>query len=120
VSDIAHRVFILKKINRTSGMVEQFKTVIDREDAYLLRSMIWHVQADRNGNVYVARSQSGVFEFLHKQLIGAGEYEFVEHLNGNTLDNRKINLKAHKKSTEAHSAYAKTKVNVTPAKAATR
>lgn len=90
----APRVFIVKSLNRATGLVESFKAIVDAEDAYHLRSTVWNVLKDKNRNYYLARQKYGVYIHLHKLLLDAGEDVFVTHINGNTLDNRKSNLKA--------------------------
>lgn len=109
---LGHRVFIIKKRIQGSMQVESFKTVVDKEDACLLRSYVWTITSDKNGNTYVYRGiAQGVNEFLHKRIAVCGEEGFVEHLNGNTLDNRKCNLLIHAGGRKEILRYAKTKIN---------
>jgi hypothetical protein len=73
----------MPKIILTKG----YSTEVDKLDYELYGSQNWHyshgyaVQRTRSGTVY-----------LHKLVIGDGSDE-VDHINGDKLDNRKINLR---------------------------
>lgn len=66
----------------------KFKTNIDDEDYELFMSRRWYVSE----NNYVV-SQRQPYASLHRLLMNAPEDMSVDHLNGNTLDNRKSNLR---------------------------
>jgi hypothetical protein len=76
-----------------------FVAVIDAEDLAGIKRYHWHGR-DSCGNIYVARTTSrwsgGIRKvlniYLHRFLTSAQPGFTVDHLNGDTLDNRKQNL----------------------------
>lgn len=81
----------MKEIPLTRGMVG----LIDDEDYALVSLYKWCVRG--KNHLYVGRSVrfSGkvVFIWLHRFLMGPGKELVVDHINGNGLDNRRINLR---------------------------
>jgi len=68
---------------------------VDIEDLERLSKYKWHVH--RYGNTYyaarVVRSKNSTFHvYMHRQIMHCPRGKVVHHLNGNGLDNRKINL----------------------------
>lgn len=76
-----------------------FIALVDEEDADLVRRYRWHAKrkSDWTQNRYVARSANVGGKtrcvYLHREIIGAQPGQFVDHINGNTLDNRRSNLR---------------------------
>jgi len=77
----------------------------------------WYVSARRDGHLYV-RAYAGVwyddqgkqrkkFAQLHRVVIGATKGQFVDHINGNSLDNRRCNLRLCTVSQNAQNRPAK-------------
>jgi len=72
--------------------------LLDEEDKHLLYEYRWFKQRDRDGNVYLSsfltkdkvRTKNVK---LHRLIIGCKIGEMVDHINGNTMDNRKSNLR---------------------------
>lgn len=62
------------------------ETLIDTEDIEKISSDKWCI--DKNN--YVKNSKQ---EYLHRIILGAPKDMCVDHINGNTLDNRKSNLR---------------------------
>jgi len=77
-----------KEIVLTRGM----KAIVDDEDYDAVSSMKWHVQVDSRGKIYSATDVLGSTVYLHRFLMGDG-CDKVDHINGNTLDNRRCNLR---------------------------
>lgn len=75
----------MREINLTKG-----KTVVVDADMYDdLSQHSWHFAAHN----YAARRINGVITYMHRDLVGAGKGEVVDHKNHNTLDNRLSNLR---------------------------
>lgn len=70
--------------------------VLDDEDYEAVKAANWKVRAG-NGHQYVVKSQridgKRVLRILHRELMKAPRDKWVDHKNGNTLDNRKENLR---------------------------
>lgn len=88
--------FKVKVLGRRSGVVKDYITTVDAEDAPLMRSSYWTVVRGRDvkgvERAYIARQTTNGHEFLHHVVLGAGPSEPVMHINGESLDNRKANL----------------------------
>jgi len=65
---------------------EKGRAIIDIEDKALILGHKWHLTNDN----YVANSK---FEYLHRVIMNPELKEFVDHTEGNTLDNRKSKLR---------------------------
>ena len=70
--------------------------VFDEDHEGLIGSKSWRVYK-RGAKLYVARSTrvDGKHKtiFFHRLIVGARTGEFVDHINGNSLDNRSSNLR---------------------------
>ena len=62
--------------------------LIDVEDINLLKKYSWSI----SGAGYVQTS-TRPSKFLHRLILKAKKYQYVDHINGNKLDNRKQNLR---------------------------
>lgn len=80
------------QIALTRGQV----TLVDQEDYDALGSYSWHV-TKKGGGFYARRTFSDQgknrHEFLHRVIARATAGSVVDHINGNTLDNRRENLR---------------------------
>lgn len=72
-------------------------TLVDKEDADLVRRYRWFANpSGRNGDLYVRGriyDDGGKYVSLHRLLMQPSQREEVDHINGNTLDNRRSNLR---------------------------
>ncbi len=66
--------------------------LVDDEDYETLSQHRWYAQSVKDG-FYAARRSNGRILLLHRVLMGEPEGKVVDHINGNTLDNRKENLR---------------------------
>lgn len=63
--------------------------LVDAEDIPRLKELTWCI----SGNGYVMSRTKDHATILHRFIIGALNGEYVDHINGNPLDNRKVNLR---------------------------
>lgn len=81
-----------KEITLTKGYV----TIVDDEDYERLSIFNWQAIVGHRGNVYAIRQQNGSVP-MHREVLGLGKRGnsklVVDHINGNSLDNRKENLR---------------------------
>lgn len=83
------------EIKLKNGLV----TIIDGEDLELFQSYKWFVAGMLNGKPYLSRSvydpttkHRQTIRF-HRQIMNTPEGMDTDHINGNSLDNRKANLR---------------------------
>jgi len=91
---MAFTFWIMKEIQLTRGYV----AIIDDDDFKWLFGFKWHVQPKRNGRACAVRGIVGengkrALEYMHRAILNAPKHFFVDHINGNALDNRKENLR---------------------------
>lgn len=85
-------------INLTQGK----QVLVDERDWYKLRKQKWHAHKERSG-YYAMRCAEGVRQngkrhrihiAMHRLIVGlTNEAQEVDHINRNTLDNRRSNLR---------------------------
>ncbi len=68
-------------------------TLVDREFAYLFTDGYKWCPHNNKGITYVDRRFAGKYEQLHRVITNAPRDKQVDHINGNTLDNRRCNLR---------------------------
>ena len=82
--------FAVMIIVQKNGKIHEVLLDLDDVSKVLTHSSSWIVMADRNNKYYVKDSKSlGIHRFIMKALKG----DIVDHINHNTLDNRKCNLR---------------------------
>jgi hypothetical protein len=87
---------------REISLTQCHVALVDDEDFEALSKFKWH--AKRKGNAwYAARSVRlpdgrKVFVYMHRQILGVGPDEKVDHENRNSLDDRRENLRVATKS----------------------
>ena len=77
-----------------NGMVVKikgFRVLVDPEYASLAREKGWCLFGRANAYFHRTRKRKG--EYLHHLIAGASDRDYVDHINKNTLDNRKSNLR---------------------------
>lgn len=66
---------------------------VDSESLLLCESYRWYMNPVKEGLAYARAGVGGKAMYLHRLIAGADPGEMVDHINGNTLDNRRINLR---------------------------
>lgn len=87
----------MKKIELTGKNGKGKFALIDNADFNWLNQWGWHL----NGLVYVSRYGKGNINIkMHREIMEAPKGMEVDHINGNTLDNRRQNLRlcSHKQN----------------------
>ena len=90
--------FAVKVVGRNTFAVREYITTVDAEDAHLLReyppwTVINAANSDKgNNHNYIVRKVKDGYVWLHQLVVGAESGEPVQHINGDSLDNRKCNL----------------------------
>lgn len=83
----------MKTINLTKG----YKAIVDNDDFSELSKNTWYVLVGKIGTPYAVRTvyknKKPVQVRMHRQILNAKKGDIVDHINGNGLDNRKINLR---------------------------
>lgn len=77
-----------KKIKLTQG----YYALVDEEDYVLLKEYKWQVRTDKS-NYYATGVYKEKRVQMHRIIMKAKKGEIIDHINGNGLDNRKINLR---------------------------
>ena len=95
-----------REIALTKGMV----ALVDDEDGYLDgQAWLAHLQMWKT---YAARGQWNGTRvetiLMHRVILGAGPSDHVDHINGDTLDNRRSNLRLCTRSQNAANAKVRT------------
>lgn len=73
-------------------------TLIDPEDVDVARKLTWHADASRKTHYAASFSERNSNEkclkaHLHRLLMGCPDGLVVDHINGDGLDNRRVNLR---------------------------
>ncbi len=86
----------MRKIKLTRGQY----ALVDNEDYELLSSFNWQATQSSNNKTFYARRNNGYGKnkqrlkvSMHRQIMNFPIGSEVDHINGNTLDNRKCNLR---------------------------
>ena len=79
----------MKYIKLTKG----FEAIVDDEDYEYLNRLKWCISYSSKTVKYAARRINGIKLYLHFMLIDIPKNHVVDHINRNTLDNRKENLR---------------------------
>lgn len=95
VNHIAHAT---REIPLTRGYV----ALVDAEDYEWISAHRWYAHVGENGHVYAMRGGGGSSEVrMHREIVGAEKHQLVDHRSGDTLDNRRSNLRTCNRSENA-------------------
>ena len=67
--------------------------LIDAEDWPRISGFKWQVSSNGKGRMYVHTEIGGKKRYLHRLILRAPKSQWVDHMNGDPLDNRKANLR---------------------------
>lgn len=70
-------------------LTKRFKTIVDKEVYEILRNTKWCIGTGG----YALRRRQGINEYLHNFILPPREGFVIDHINGNSLDNRRVNLR---------------------------
>jgi hypothetical protein len=72
-------------------------TIVDTEDLGRLSRFRWSAsnkkKKDFKPKIYAQRSDGDKGVYMHREILLVGGSQEIDHINGNSLDNRKANLK---------------------------
>lgn len=77
-----------REIPLTRGLV----AIVDAADFDWLNQWKWHAKRSKSG-YYAARKRAGQLTFMHRLVLDTPQHLRTDHINGNTLDNRRENLR---------------------------
>ncbi len=86
--------FARKDGSRTIPLSRGMVAIVDASDYVMLSKSKWFVNGDKWP--YAMRHKPGTFHrqiLMHRLVVGAKDGDIVDHINGNSLDNRKCNLR---------------------------
>lgn len=90
-------------------LTKNYHTRIDDEDAARVLTFKWYASLTADGHVYATNICKRKNIKLHRFILDAKRGEIVDHKNGDTLDNRKSNLR--KVTLSENAANTKAKIN---------
>lgn len=70
--------------------IKNYKVIVDSD--FNLGTK-WTRYTNTCGQIYFARVRKGKKQYLHRLIVNCPDNMVVDHINGNTLDNRKSNLR---------------------------
>jgi hypothetical protein len=77
---------------RYIGLTKGMFAIVDAEDYEWLSRYSW-VTALSGGKLYAARHEKGKRIFMHREIMHAPKSQVVDHIDGNSLNNPKVNLR---------------------------
>ena len=72
--------------------IDEYQVLIDDEDGYL-KDFRWFYRKNLVGQIYFDTTISGIATPMHRIITKCPKGKVVDHINGDTLDNRKCNLR---------------------------
>lgn len=73
-------------------------TILDEQDWNLLSPFKWSCVVPNGSHKYAVRMDGKQYVYMHRVIMEATSTQLVDHINGDTLDNRRSNLRFATKS----------------------
>lgn len=70
-----------------------FEAIIDTADVAMVRNIRWRAWVGSHGHAYAIGYISGKQVFMHRLLLSAERGQFVDHADGDGLNNRRANIR---------------------------
>ncbi len=86
--EINNMEYQVKKIKLTKNQY----TLVDDEDYEKLNRIKWYAQTGKNNSFYAANKNKKIV-YMHRLILNCPKGKVIDHINHNTLDNRKSNLR---------------------------
>lgn len=81
--------------------------VVDADDFERIKGCTWFASKQRRAFYAFGRDARGAKVKLHRVIVGAKDGDTVDHINGDTLDNRKANLRLCTRAENARNVRAR-------------
>lgn len=69
------------------------KVLVSDEDYEWISKLNWTISRQPNGNIYIQHWKKGKCYYMHRMILDAPKGKYVDHINRNTLDNRRENIR---------------------------
>lgn len=93
----------MKKIKLRGA--NSISAIVDDEDYESLSKFKWYISGGRKNDQYAHRKETvcgkRISIFMHREVVNARKEKMVDHINHNTFDNRKSNLRMATRSQNA-------------------
>jgi hypothetical protein len=70
-----------------------YNILIDTDDYQKISEHKWNLRTSKDGNIYAKTNINDERVYLHRFIVNAPSDKIVDHINHDTLDNRKANLR---------------------------
>jgi len=90
-----------KQIGGEIPLTRGLAALVDPEMVEILSQFSWCACVPKGSSGYAMRFDGTNFVYMHRVIMEASKEQLVDHINGNTLDNRKENLRFANKSQNA-------------------
>jgi hypothetical protein len=74
-------------------LTRNLQAIVDAEDYEWLNQYKWHARVSADGMIYAKRQVRGHGVYMHRLIMQPPQGMVVDHINGNSLDNRRCNLR---------------------------
>ncbi len=103
-----HRSGVVFRTVKLIQLSQGHETIVDDDDYEELSQFKWYASWNRSDRTWRARRnvKKGLLELMHRRILGLGNGQIdkrqVDHINHNSLDNRRCNLRIASHSENQH------------------